>query len=189
MQFNLLNCCNYCFHCTSISLITAAPPHRLYEKLLKVAETGHQKALEKVGYGMLFGDYMNQNINKAKEIFEKLAVEGSPRAQTVLVLWQMRGMLTHLKFATTPFVHFLQALGFLYAAGLGVNSSQAKVGLFLMLFKNCSSLVHVQNSPHSMFSGLGLLHVWSTGWKPDRSHDSGELSCKCQQRIGTLAKS
>ncbi|TWW69019.1 Protein sel-1 -like protein 1 [Takifugu flavidus] len=72
----------------------------LYEKLLKVAETGHQKSLEKVGYGMLFGDYMNQNINKAKEIFEKLAVEGSPRAQT--------------------------ALGFLYAAGLGVNSSQAK---------------------------------------------------------------
>lgn len=60
-------------------------PRRLYEKLLKVAEKGHQKALEKVGYGMLFGDYTNQNINKAKEIFEKLAVEGSPKAQTVLV--------------------------------------------------------------------------------------------------------
>lgn len=143
MQFNLLSCCNYlqtlletslftfhCFHCTSVSLITAAPPHRLYGKLLKVAETGHQKSLEKVGYGMLFGDYMNQNINKAKEIFEKLAVEGSPRAQTVLILWQMRGMLTHFKLATMAFVHFLQALGFLYAAGLGVNSSQAKVGFF-----------------------------------------------------------
>lgn len=149
MQFNLLSCCNYlwtlletslftfhCFHCASISLITAAPPHRLYEKLLKVAETGHQKSLEKVGYGMLFGDYMNQNINKAKEIFEKLAVEGSPKAQTVLDRWQMRGMLTHFTFATMLFALFLQALGFLYAAGLGVNSSQAKVGFFfLMLLK------------------------------------------------------
>lgn len=32
---------------------------------------------------MLFGDYMNQNITKAKEMFEKLAIEGSPKAQTV----------------------------------------------------------------------------------------------------------
>lgn len=72
----------------------------LYEKLLKVAEKGHQKAMEKVAYAMLFGDYMNQNITKAREMFEKLAMEGSPKAQ--------------------------MALGFLYAAGLGVNSSQAK---------------------------------------------------------------
>ncbi|KAM8726093.1 protein sel-1 homolog 1 isoform 1-T1 [Acanthopagrus schlegelii] len=72
----------------------------LYEKLMKVAEKGHQKAMEKVAYAMLFGDYINQNITKAKEMFEKLAMEGSPKAQ--------------------------MALGFLYAAGLGVNSSQAK---------------------------------------------------------------
>ncbi len=56
---------------------------RLYEKLLKVAEKGHQKAMEKVAYAMLFGDYMNQNVTKAKEMFEKLAIEGSPKAQTV----------------------------------------------------------------------------------------------------------
>lgn len=39
----------------------------------------------------------------------------------------------------TLIVHLLQALGFLYAAGLGVNSSQAKVLLFLLLLKktNC----------------------------------------------------
>ncbi|XP_073348769.1 protein sel-1 homolog 1 isoform X1 [Pagrus major] len=72
----------------------------LYEKLMKVAEKGHQKAMEKVAYAMLFGDYINQNVTKAKEMFEKLAMEGSPKAQ--------------------------MALGFLYAAGLGVNSSQAK---------------------------------------------------------------
>ncbi|KAK0131805.1 Protein sel-1 1 [Merluccius polli] len=72
----------------------------LYEKLLKVAEKGHHKAMEKVAYAMLFGDYLVQNVPRAKGLFEKLAVEGSPKAQT--------------------------ALGFLYAAGLGVNSSQAK---------------------------------------------------------------
>lgn len=84
------------FRCTLFShvCLTSAASHcRLYEKLLKVAEKGHQKALEKVGYGMLFGDYMNQNIVKAKEIFEKLAVEGSPKAQTVPVLWKMSQML------------------------------------------------------------------------------------------------
>lgn len=47
---------------------------------------------------MLFGDYMNQNINKAKEIFEKLAVEGSPKAQTVLMLWKMRNVESNLIF-------------------------------------------------------------------------------------------
>uniref|UniRef100_A0A3Q2QZN6 SEL1L adaptor subunit of SYVN1 ubiquitin ligase n=1 Tax=Fundulus heteroclitus TaxID=8078 RepID=A0A3Q2QZN6_FUNHE len=77
-----------------------AQKKELYEKLLKVAEKGHQKATEKVAYAMLFGDYMNQNVTKAREMFEKLAMEGSPKAQ--------------------------MALGFLYAAGLGVNSSQAK---------------------------------------------------------------
>lgn len=59
---------------------------RLYEKLLKVAEKGHQKAMEKVAYAMLFGDYMNQNITKAREMFEKLAMEGSPKAQMVMIL-------------------------------------------------------------------------------------------------------
>ncbi|CAL8393951.1 unnamed protein product [Arctogadus glacialis] len=72
----------------------------LYEKLQKVAEKGHHKAMEKVAYAMLFGDYLAQNVPRAKEMFEKLAKEGSPKAQT--------------------------ALGFLYAAGLRVNSSQAK---------------------------------------------------------------
>lgn len=48
-----------------------------------MAEKGHQKAMEKVAYAMLFGDYMNQNVTKAKEMFEKLAIEGSPKAQTV----------------------------------------------------------------------------------------------------------
>lgn len=66
-----------------LTCATFAYPIRLYEKLLKVAERGHQKAMEKVAYAMLFGDYMNQNVTRAKEMFEKLAIEGSPKAQMV----------------------------------------------------------------------------------------------------------
>ncbi|XP_056872846.1 protein sel-1 homolog 1 isoform X2 [Takifugu flavidus] len=102
----------------------------LYEKLLKVAETGHQKSLEKVGYGMLFGDYMNQNINKAKEIFEKLAVEGSPRAQT--------------------------ALGFLYAAGLGVNSSQAKALVYYTFGALGGNLIAHMILGYRYWGGVGV---------------------------------
>ncbi len=58
--------------------------YRLYDRLLKVAEMGHAKAMEKVAYAMLFGDYLPQSIPQAKEIFEKLALEGSPKAQTVI---------------------------------------------------------------------------------------------------------
>lgn len=74
---------------------------RLYEKLLKVAEKGHQKALEKVAYAMLLGDYMNQNITKAKEMFEKLAMEGSPKAQTVQISCKM--LICHLRKMLKPF--------------------------------------------------------------------------------------
>lgn len=56
----------------------------MYEKLLKVAEMGHAKAMEKVAYAMLLGDYLPQDVPQAKEIFEKLALEGSPKAQTVI---------------------------------------------------------------------------------------------------------
>ncbi|XP_061012485.1 protein sel-1 homolog 1 [Dama dama] len=71
-----------------------------YRYLQKAASMNHTKALERVSYALLFGDYLTQNIQAAKEMFEKLTEEGSPKGQT--------------------------ALGFLYASGLGVNSSQAK---------------------------------------------------------------
>lgn len=53
---------------------------------MKVAEKGHQRAQEKVAYAMLFGDYMSQNVTKAREMFEKLAMDGSPKAQMVFGL-------------------------------------------------------------------------------------------------------
>ncbi|KAM9840631.1 protein sel-1 homolog 1-like [Aulostomus maculatus] len=102
----------------------------LYEKLQKVAEKGHQKAMEKVAYAMLFGDYMNQNITKAKEMFEKLAVEGSPKAQT--------------------------ALGFLYAAGLGVNSSQAKALVYYTFGALGGNLVAHMILGYRYWGGVGV---------------------------------
>lgn len=46
----------------------------------------HTKALERVSYALLFGDYLTQNIQAAKEMFEKLTEEGSPKGQTVSIL-------------------------------------------------------------------------------------------------------
>ncbi|CAG01805.1 unnamed protein product, partial [Tetraodon nigroviridis] len=128
----------------------------LYEKLLKVAEKGHQKALEKVGYGMLFGDYMNQNIHKAKEIFEKLAVEGSPKAQTVLTMGKPEERREQFNLVITPLVHFLQALGFLYAAGLGVNSSQAKALVYYTFGALGGNLIAHMILGYRYWGGVGV---------------------------------
>uniref|UniRef100_A0A1A8IZ51 Sel-1 suppressor of lin-12-like n=2 Tax=Nothobranchius TaxID=28779 RepID=A0A1A8IZ51_NOTKU len=102
----------------------------LYDKLLKVAEKGHQKATEKVAYALLFGDYMNQNVTKAKEMFEKLAVEGSPKAQ--------------------------MALGFLYAAGLGVNSSQAKALVYYTFSALGGNLIAHMILGYRYWGGVGV---------------------------------
>ncbi|XP_061757242.1 protein sel-1 homolog 1 [Nerophis ophidion] len=102
----------------------------LYEKLLKVTEKGHQKATEKVAYAMLFGDYMSQNISRAKEMFEKLAMDGSPKGQT--------------------------ALGFLYAAGLGVNSSQAKALVYYTFGALGGNLVAHMILGYRYWGGVGV---------------------------------
>ncbi|CAM4693441.1 unnamed protein product [Leuciscus chuanchicus] len=102
----------------------------LYEKLLKVAEMGHAKAMEKVAYAMLLGDYLPQDVPQAKEIFEKLALEGSPKAQT--------------------------ALGFLYAAGLGVNSSQAKALVYYTFGALGGNLVAHMILGYRYWGGVGV---------------------------------
>lgn len=81
MHVSFITSVQVCLSSPHLSRPNCSP--RLYEKLLKVAEKGHHKAMEKVAYAMLFGDYMAQSIPRAKELFEKLAMEGSPKAQTV----------------------------------------------------------------------------------------------------------
>ncbi|KAF4071168.1 hypothetical protein AMELA_G00281860 [Ameiurus melas] len=102
----------------------------LYEKLVKVAEMGHTKAMEKVGYAMLLGDYLPQNVQQAREIFEKLALEGSPKSQT--------------------------ALGFLYAAGLGVNSSQAKALVYYTFGALGGNLIAHMILGYRYWGGVGV---------------------------------
>ncbi|XP_032398265.1 protein sel-1 homolog 1 [Etheostoma spectabile] len=107
-----------------------AQKKELYERLLKILEKGHQKAMEQVAYAMLFGDYMNQNVTKAKEMLEKLAMEGSPKAQ--------------------------MALGFLYAAGLGVNSSQAKALVYYTFGALGGNLVAHMILGYRYWGGVGV---------------------------------
>lgn len=61
----------------------------------------HTESQELVAFAYLFGDYLRWNPRKAKEIFEYLALKGSPKGQA--------------------------GLGFIHAAGVYTNSSQAKV--------------------------------------------------------------
>lgn len=72
-----------------------------YYYLSKAASKGHLKAKEELAIGMLFGDHISRNVSGARDIFENLSKKhGFPRSQFYL--------------------------GFLYASGLGVKSSQAK---------------------------------------------------------------
>ncbi|XP_076021424.1 protein sel-1 homolog 1 isoform X2 [Genypterus blacodes] len=107
-----------------------AQKKELYGKLLKVAEKGHQKATEKVAYAVLFGDYMSQNVTQAKEMFQRLVLEGSPKAQT--------------------------ALGFLYAAGLGVNSSQAKALVYYTFGALGGNLIAHMILGYRYWGGVGV---------------------------------
>nr|XP_014343320.1 PREDICTED: protein sel-1 homolog 2 [Latimeria chalumnae] len=71
-----------------------------YQLLMKAADLGSTRAMEKIAYALLFGDQLPQNITAAKILYEALAEEGSPRAHT--------------------------ALGFIHATGTGVYPNQAK---------------------------------------------------------------
>uniref|UniRef100_A0A915HW00 Uncharacterized protein n=1 Tax=Romanomermis culicivorax TaxID=13658 RepID=A0A915HW00_ROMCU len=81
--------------------------HKVSERLLKAfkvldqaANLNHTGAQEMVAFAYLFGDHLRFNPRLARDIFEKLAVKGSPRGQ--------------------------MGLGFIYSAGIYANSSQAK---------------------------------------------------------------
>ncbi|OXB61177.1 hypothetical protein ASZ78_013230, partial [Callipepla squamata] len=102
-----------------------------YQYLLKAAEMNHTKAMEKVSYALLFGDYLKQNIQSSKELFEKLTEEGSPKGQ--------------------------MALGFLYASGLGVNSSQAKALVYYTFGALGGNLIAHMILGYRYWAGIGVL--------------------------------
>uniref|UniRef100_A0A8C5K933 Protein sel-1 homolog 1 n=1 Tax=Jaculus jaculus TaxID=51337 RepID=A0A8C5K933_JACJA len=102
-----------------------------YRHLQKAAGMNHTKALERVSYALLFGDHLTQNIQAAKEMFEKLTEEGSPKGQT--------------------------ALGFLYASGLGVNSSQAKALVYYTFGALGGNLIAHMVLGYRYWAGIGVL--------------------------------
>ncbi|KAL2789630.1 protein sel-1-like protein 1 isoform 1 precursor [Daubentonia madagascariensis] len=102
-----------------------------YRYLQKAAGMNHTKALERVSYALLFGDYLTQNIQAAKEMFEKLTEEGSPKGQ--------------------------MALGFLYASGLGVNSSQAKALVYYTFGALGGNLIAHMVLGYRYWAGIGVL--------------------------------
>ncbi|XP_044292156.1 protein sel-1 homolog 1 [Varanus komodoensis] len=102
-----------------------------YKYLLRAADMNHTKAMEKVSYAMLFGDYLKQNIQSAKELFEKLTEEGSPKGQT--------------------------ALGFLYASGLGVDSNQAKALVYYTFGALGGNLIAHMILGYRYWAGIGVL--------------------------------
>ncbi|XP_030337923.1 protein sel-1 homolog 1 isoform X1 [Strigops habroptila] len=102
-----------------------------YQYLLKAADMNHTKAMEKVSYAFLFGDYLKQNIQSSKELFEKLTEEGSPKGQ--------------------------MALGFLYASGLGVNSSQAKALVYYTFGALGGNLIAHMILGYRYWVGIGVL--------------------------------
>uniref|UniRef100_A0A8D1EV28 SEL1L adaptor subunit of SYVN1 ubiquitin ligase n=2 Tax=Sus scrofa TaxID=9823 RepID=A0A8D1EV28_PIG len=102
-----------------------------YRYLQKAAGMNHTKALERVSYALLFGDYLSQNIQAAKGMFEKLTEEGSPKGQT--------------------------ALGFLYASGLGVNSSQAKALVYYTFGALGGNLIAHMVLGYRYWAGIGVL--------------------------------
>ncbi|XP_069494030.1 protein sel-1 homolog 1 isoform X2 [Ambystoma mexicanum] len=102
-----------------------------YHYFLKAADMSHIKAMEKVAYAMLLGEPLKQNVRSAKELFEKLAEEGSPRGQ--------------------------MALGFLYASGLGVNSSQAKALVYYTFGALGGNLIAHMILGYRYWAGIGVI--------------------------------
>ncbi|XP_032883587.1 protein sel-1 homolog 1 isoform X2 [Amblyraja radiata] len=101
-----------------------------YQILLKAAEMGSTKAMEKVSYAMLLGDYMQLDIGAAKNDFEMLAALGSPKGQT--------------------------ALGFVYASGVGVHSSQAKALVFYTFGALGGNLLSHMILGYRYWAGIGV---------------------------------
>ncbi|NP_001090027.1 sSEL1L adaptor subunit of ERAD E3 ubiquitin ligase L homeolog precursor [Xenopus laevis] len=102
-----------------------------FQYFMKASDMDHIKAMEMVAYALLFGDPIKQNITSAKEFLEKLSEQGSPRGQ--------------------------MALGFLYASGLGLNSSQAKALVYYTFGALGGNLIAHMILGYRYWAGIGVL--------------------------------
>ena len=67
---------------------------RAMEYFQMAAKLNHTQALEHVAFGYIFGDYLSQDTEKAKLLFQDLAARGSPKGQ--LVCWPMKSFFVIL---------------------------------------------------------------------------------------------
>ncbi|CAL4066256.1 unnamed protein product, partial [Meganyctiphanes norvegica] len=87
---------------TALGILNQTKPdtEQAYILFKSAAELGHHDAKGKVAWARLLGNPLKQNITQAGELFQELAVQGNADAQ--------------------------MGLGFMFATGVGKNSSQAK---------------------------------------------------------------
>ncbi|XP_007890485.1 protein sel-1 homolog 1 isoform X3 [Callorhinchus milii] len=103
---------------------------RGYKLLIKAADMGSTKAMERIAYALLFGDQLPQNVTAAKDLFEALAENGSHKAQT--------------------------ALGFMYATGIGVDPNQPKALVYYTFAALGGNLVADMILGYRYLSGINL---------------------------------
>lgn len=114
--------------------------------LKQAADKGHPKAQAKIAWAQLMGNHVEMDFASARETFLKLADTGLPDAHMVRNLFcilltfflsfftttttttkkQTNNKTLIIKSMTNMFCVRLQGLGFMYAAGIGFNVSQAK---------------------------------------------------------------
>lgn len=56
---------------------------RAYQYFEQAARYNHSEAQAHLAFGYFLGDYLPQNISKAREMFEDLSQRGSPKGQLV----------------------------------------------------------------------------------------------------------
>ena len=90
----------------AVQMLNATTPnrHKAWDTMIKAADLGNPDAKLRVAFAKLAGIYFPQNPDSAKEVFTQLADQGHPEAQF--------------------------GLGFLYATGTLVNSSQSQALLY-----------------------------------------------------------
>ncbi|CAH1261500.1 SEL1L [Branchiostoma lanceolatum] len=101
-----------------------------YTFFLEAAKLNHTESLELVGFAHLFGDYLQQNVTRSLEILQDLADKGSPKAQ--------------------------MGLGFIYAAGIGTNSSQAKALVYYTFAALGGDPLAQMTLGYRYWSGIGV---------------------------------
>eukprot|EP00105_Crassostrea_gigas_P029518 XP_011451489.1 PREDICTED: protein sel-1 homolog 1 isoform X3 [Crassostrea gigas] len=104
--------------------------HQAMEYFQMAAKLNHTQALEHVAFAYILGDYLPQDTEKAKLMFQDLAARGSPKGQL--------------------------GLAFLYSTGIGVNSSQAKSLVYFTFASLGGDPLAQMSLGYRYWSGIGV---------------------------------